>query len=432
MPDLRNGTPETIQEAVSKTTIPHRYKWVIPDGLPNDKVLQYLPAVIAAQYGQLIMGVDVVNNRALADRYRMEAILLGSQRGAIQATYKLTAGDFMAAECEMSAFSYRTAESDQAFNARLSQVVANVDLPEEERAADLATRRAAVVRRGEGIYGATGGDTVGARAAREASFGDMTESEQKISIIAAWIGIPVPVLQGASLIHSGHHFIKGTKNMFRGVLKQASFMITPEWESMAGVFGESLEDLLFHKSCHPLSIEVKKLWSKSHTMKANLKACGHKAAVIRLPALPAETQALKAGLAVIIKAAGVIKQLGGTVDTSGGERLKAQLEGTIEGGETLTDAELKAKVEEAVRWAEFNAGEIAYCSGVVDGLRTAGQALRDTELPKETTTAALSVKKTIAAHTAQYVLGGNLAKLLMLKDREDLASKGKIERVIKV
>lgn len=425
VPDLRNGAVENVLDAAPSASIPERFYWVAIRGMPSAKATQFVKEFIVAQYGQITFGTAYATNAGVAALCRREAILLGTARAVMTEAYRLTMADMTTAECKWSTLEYRLMETDTELDARKAELTENADLAEDERAADLTARRAALTKLPERIAHRPGNATADARAGREAGFGNMSDADWDIANVAGWLAIAIPLVQGVSLVNSGHHYIDTTKKMFDGVYKQAKFLHTPIWSTLEEQMAADLKDRLFHKAAHPIRPDRKRDWSKSHTKKAMLVEARHGAAAIRLPAMPAEASGLKAGLACMEKASGTITQLKGKVNLTAGKNLLSNIEGT---GETIpTDAELKAYITTAIDWFNVHQGSIAYCAGVVDKMRSIGQESSDKTLPAETTTSAFSVRKAIAANTAQYVLGSNLAALRMKKDKEDLDNKGYIE-----
>lgn len=428
--DLRNGALADIAEVSPAASLERRYFWAGISNIPHKDTNLFAYDFMRAAYARLSNRLPVDTNPAIAASVRREAIVIGAVRCVVQGMFMLTAADFIAGELKDSGLTYAPAMTEDEVHRARAALTADETLPEAERAAELAARVMTIVELPARIV--TGGGTATARghAARAALFTPLSADEQSVALVAGWMAAAIPILQGASLVESGHHYIKTTYKMFEGIYRQSGHLMTDAWKGLADQMGSDLRDRLFHKACHPILPSLKRSWARSHAMKARLEKTGLKSAAIRLPALPAETHSLKAGLATIEKASSTIRQVGGVVETDVGSALLRELEGGV--GTVLSDAQLAEKVVEAQKWFMANAGFVAYCAGVVEGLRNIGQDRTDKALPEETTTKAHSVRKAIGAHTALYSKGTNLANLVMKYDKDQLEKTGKISMVIQV
>jgi len=366
MSNLRNGGVADIVSASPRASIPSTYRWVVIEGMTADDCPRYVNEIVRATYGRIMVAYGQGATDANKRSARMAAIVLAAVRAGAAAALNLQQPDFSASELAAS-----------------------------------GTRFA------NGVVTQGGGNATGnARAAQAQGMDGLTAAEGDILNTLMYMGMAVPIMQGLSLMQSGHHFLPTTKNLFMGMKKQAlqaGTQATREWiESM----GDTFDDLAFHKSCHPILMSLKRGWAKQQEMSARLKLSGHGAVAIRLPGIPSEAHAGKAAMAVIIRARPTVIGFGHTCTTTTGEKLIRAVEIAPEGQQEM------AAVNELRAWYEANKPSIAFCAGIVSSMRDASGAAGDTTLR------AYSIKKAIADHPTENASGVTYARSYLRRQRE--------------
>jgi len=238
----------------------------------------------------------------------------------------------------------------------------------------------------------------------------LSHLEVEVVGVLIYIGMAVPVLQGVSLVMSGHHYIPPTYNLFKGIKRQALGGCSSEARNWIDGMGEVFDDMAFHKACHPISPTLKRTLSKSSDTAQRLKASGHGAAAIRLPAIPSEASGGKAAIALARSAASTMHQMGHNIDVSIGMGLMTRLERAREGQEEA-DA-----CDAVVNWIANVGDNLAFCAGIVS------QVHESTGTGTNTILAAYSVKRIIADHPSAVNRGqvyARSASALLRKQLED-------------
>jgi hypothetical protein len=392
VPDLRNGDPATIVQAAPRASIPAQYKWAhIRDMSPADYVV-YVDAVIRAQYAQVLTAAGANATDAQKAEARVAAVILGSVRAGAAAAFNLRNTDLNAEEVVGTGSEFTPARPAQAA----------VGAPGDEgHVAAVAARDAAVGT----IAGTAGGNHTVATAMDE-----LTDDEVTVVNTLIYLGMSVPAMQGASLTLSGHHFLPTTRNCFEGMLKQARQAGGDTVNSWVDARGESFYDWAFHKACHPILPVLKRAWAKNPATAERLVASGHGAAAIRIPTLPPDGQAGKAGLAVMRKAAPVVRAMSHTIATGEVERLIKVAERAPEGREE------KEAVDAIRAWFVVHTPDVAFCAGIVQYLaESAGNT-------RESTLRAFSVKKAMADGSADLSRGITYCRAYLARMRDAAAS----------
>jgi hypothetical protein len=226
----------------------------------------------------------------------------------------------------------------------------------------------------------------------------LTQVEMEALAMCAYIGMAVPVLQGASLISTGHHYVPTTYGMFKGLKRQALGASSRGVQAWVEAMGERFDDLAFHKACHPVSPDLKRELAARPEVADKLGASGHGSAAIRLPAIPSEATGGKAAIALVRAASRVAADMGDTLTVSRGEALMESLERAGPG------LERTAACNAVVAWVAEHSRMLAFCAGVV-------QQVHDTTgVGKNTLLAAYSVRKLLAAEPAEVSKGMSYAR----------------------
>jgi hypothetical protein len=392
VPDLRNGDPATIVQAAPRASIPAQFKWAHIRDIDPTSYVTYVDSVIRAQYAQVLTSAGVGATDAQKAEARMAGIVLGSVRAGAAAAFGLRSTDMNAEEVVGTGSAFTAAQEAQPA----------VGAPGAgDYVAAVAARDATVGT----IAGTQGGNHTVATAMAALS-------DDEVSVVNAliYLGMSVPAMQGASLTLSGHHFLPTTRNCFEGMLKQtrqAGGAVVTAWIDARG---ESFYDWAFHKACHPILPSLKRSWAKSPATAERLVASGHGAAAIRIPTLPPDGQAGKAGLAVMIKAAPVIRAMSHTITT-------ADVEGLVRAAEVAPEGrEEKEAVDRIRAWFTAHTSDVAFCAGVVQYLAESSGNTR------ESTLRAFSVKKAMADGSADLSRGITYCRAYLARMRDAAAS----------
>lgn len=360
IPDLRNGSLVNIMQAAPKAAMSALYHWPIITGLPAAKAIDTVEWVIRACYAQQIHALGGTPGAQVAAELRKRAIVLGGIRCGAAAAYKLAAADLTRSELSPSGM---------------------VFYPDS------------------GNIGAdTEGQTSAARWTAAQSMDDLTDLEESVVGLCVYMGMSVPVLQGISLVSSGHHYIPPTYNLFAGQKRQALGSATAEVRTWVETMGDEFNDMAFHKAMHPMDPTLKRTLSKSNEVAQRLRASGHGSAAIRLPAIPSEASGGKAALALLKSASGTFREMGHTLTYEEGLSLMMKLENAQEGVEEA------AACDAIVEWISRNSQSLAFCAGIVQQVHeTAGTG-------KNTILAAYSIKRLMAENPSQTSRGQTYAR----------------------
>jgi len=202
--------------------------------------------LIRAAYAQMVQTLGSTATPAQMAENRKKAIVLGAIRAGAAGAYKLTPQDMLQHEVVNSGMEY----------------VANP----------------------EAIRQASQGTTSSARWTAAQSMAVLDPDEEGVVATCVYMGMAVPVLQGVSLVMTGHHYIPTTYNLFKGIKRQALGGVAQGIRTWIESMGESFDDMAFHKACHTISPTLKRSMSKNADVALRLRASGHGSAAIRLPA----------------------------------------------------------------------------------------------------------------------------------------------------
>jgi hypothetical protein len=370
VPDLRNGSLVNIQQAAPKASMSALYYWPIITSLPTDKAVGAVDFIIRTSYAQLLHvtgGAPTANELA---EMRKKAIVLGAIRAGAAAAYKLVAQDLTTSELAASGMQYHAG----------------------------------------GIGQSAQGTTSAGRWTVAQSMADLVPGDHPVVGTIVYIGMAVPVLQGVSLVMTGHHYIPTTYNLFAGIKRQALGSAPAEVRTWIEAMGTEFDDMAFHKACHPIAPILKRELAKKMDTAHRLRASGHGAAAIRLPAVPSEASGGKAAIALVKSASATIGEMGHTIDCSGGIALMVALENA--GGAV---AEAKA-CDDVVQWIDAHSSTLAFCAGIVQQVHEASGAGRNTIL------AAYSIKRLMSDNPARVSQGIAYARAAAARLRAALES----------
>jgi hypothetical protein len=374
VPDLRNGDVANITQAAPRASIPARYKWAVIRGMPAAHAVTHVDAIIRATYAQYLGGNGGQVTDAVRTEARSAAIVIGSVRAVAAQAWALAPPDMNVEE---------TAGTGSVFTAAPNGGMGTV-------AQDQGTA-------GGNFTVATG-------------MAPITDAEVDVINLLLYMGAAIPVMQGISLVLTGHHFLPTTKNHFMGMKKQAVQMSADPVKQWIETLGDTFDDWAFHKACHPISPPVKRRWAKSKAVAARLVASGHTSVAIRVPALPSDAQGCKAAIAILMKAAPVIQAMGHTISWDNGTARINEVENSEEGR-----AELDA-VARARSWLAANHANVGFCAGIVQHL---SESLGNT---METTLRAFSVRRIMADQAAAVNRGATYCRAHLARLREQAMS----------
>jgi hypothetical protein len=217
---------------------------------------------------------------------------------------------------------------------------------------------------------------------------EVTSAEEGVISLCVYLGMAVPVLQGVSLVMTGHHYIPTTYSLFRGLKKQGLGSSTVDTRAWVDAMGENFDDMAFHKACHPIAPLLKRALARDLDVAQRLRASGHGSAAIRLPAIPSEASGGKAVLALLKSAQDTFLQMGHTLSWAVGASLMQDLELADPGAEEANAC------DQIIQWVADNSKSIAFCAGIVTHVHETTGAGRNTIL------AAYSIRRIIADNPA--------------------------------
>jgi len=365
VPDLRNGAIGNIQQAAVRSGMSALYNWPIITGMASEQAVDAVEHIVRAHFALLMHHAGPTVTDAQATENRKWAIVLGGVRAGAAAAWRLGAVDLTRGELSTSG----------------------------------------MVVSGKQVGQDAAGTSASALWTSARSMPDLKSVEWEIIAMCAYIGMAVPVLQGASLIATGHHYIPPTYNKFEGLKRQALGSATVDVKTWVDGMADRFNDLAFHKSCHPISPLLKRQMAKDSTVAAKLSASGHGSAAIRLPAIPSEATGGTAMLALIAVAAPVVKEMGHEISSDRGISLMLKLQ-TAKAGIEEADA-----CDAVVKWVEDSAAELAFCAGIA-------QQLHDTSgMGKSSLLSAYSVRKLMASQGNQVSRGVTYARAAAARSR---------------
>jgi len=370
IPDLRNGSLVSIQQAAPKASMSALYHWPIVTGLPFSRAVDAVEYLIRASYAQSLHALGSAITDAQGAEARKKAIVLGAIRAGATAAYKLVGQDMTRTELAPSGMAFSDNRVGQSAN---------------------------------------GGTATGRWTAAQ-SMAPLDSTEEGVVAMCVYMGMAVPVLQGVSLVMTGHHYIPTTYGLFKGIKKQAVSSVSNEVKAWVDSLGETFDDMAFHKACHPISPMLKRSMSKNVDIAQRLRASGHGSAAIRLPAVPSEASGGKASIALLRAAAPTLRQMGHAVSWNEGESLMFALEHSSEGAN-----EAKA-CDAVVKWVTDNSDKLAFCAGILSHVHDTTGTGRNTIL------AAYSIKRIIADAPGAVAQGTMYARAAAARLRNAMES----------
>lgn len=366
VPNLRNGALASIQQAAVRAGMQSLYYWPVIARLDPSLAVEAAEHSFRAHVVSLTMGWTGEKSAGDEAEIRKWSVVLAGVRSGAQAAWRLQQGDMTMKELRPSGM-------EQA---------------------------------GEQIAMVAEGTTATSKWAAARSVPDMTAVEMDALAMCAYMGMAVPILQGASLVATGHHYVPSTYKLFEGLLRQAMGSATREVQVWVEAMGERFKDLAFHKACHPISPDLKRELAIRQDTAQKLAASGHGSAAIRLPAIPSEASGGKAAIALVRAAEHTIASLGGEISAHTGIQLMDSLEVAAPG------APRSEACNAVVAWVSEHERTLAMCAGVVQYIHEASATGRSTLL------SAYSVKKIMLAQPSDVARGINMARAAAAKERD--------------
>jgi len=370
VPDLRNGSLVTIQQAAPKASMSVLYHWPVLTGLVNRDAVTAVEYFIRAAYAQLVAVTGGPPSAAVLAELRKKAIVLGAVRAGATAAFSLVAGDMTGSELVASGITVA----------------------------------------GNTVSMTSSGTTSTDRWRLAQGMADLSPGDREAIGVIVYLGMAVPALQGVSLVMTGHHYIPPTYNLFAGIKRQAMGSATAEVRAWIESMGTDFDDMAFHKACHPIDPTFKREVAKKTDVAHRLRASGHGSAAIRLPAVPSEASGGKAAIALAKAATPVIQQMGHTIDYSTGVALMLTLE---QAGNSAAEA---VACDNVVNWVAAHSSTLAFCAGIVQ------QVHEVSGVGKNTILAAYSIKRIMADHPSSVSNGIAYARAVASRTRAALES----------
>lgn len=246
---IRNGDPLEARSLLIKPTIPRAYHWIPIADLPPEEAVHHTDAFIKSAMHSLTThppaGVSDAQRRKLA-------IALGVSRAVSTQMYQLTEPDFIPGEMAEPVLRYHP-EAEQSIGM----------IPGVQNTAALTTDLA------------------------------LTEPEKAAVAAIASCSIGIVPLQGYSLHMTGHHYLSDAATQSRRAYRvvEQQFWSSQDVREWFTSDAELLQDVLWHKSCHPVNITLKQDMAMDETVASMLKKAGAGSAAARLPAMESEMRA---------------------------------------------------------------------------------------------------------------------------------------------
>jgi hypothetical protein len=248
----------------------------------------------------------------------------------------------------------------------------------------------------------------------------VTPIEEGVISLCVYLGMATPVLQGVSLVMTGHHYIPTTYSLFKGLKKQGLGSATADTRAWVDGMGETFDDMAFHKACHPIAPLLKRALARDMDVAQRLRASGHGSAAIRLPAVPSEASGGKAVIALLKSAHDTFAQMGHTISWVTGAELMLALEHAAPG------APEAAACDAIIQWIADNSKHIAFCAGIVT------QVHETTGTGRNTILAAYSIKRIIADNPAPVSRGVMYARAASARLRASMESGAYADPALKL
>jgi len=278
LPDfsIRNGDPSDVVPFVVRPTIGAGYKWVPIQGLPPSKAIERTDLFIKSAIAQLTLHPPPDFTE---ERIRKAGIALGVARAVTTSKYDVTPSDLIPGEARASMLHYSTSPTGAV------SVAVAAGVPEAARAI-LTT--------------------------------DFAPTEQEAGPIGIMMtsAVGIAPLQGFSLIMTGHHYLSEGNNPSRKAFQVLESQVWKGSSYTEWFTGDmvNVRDYLWHKSCHPIKVNLKQQWASDPAVATALRTTGVGAAASRLPAAEPELRAAQSYLTLLQTVRPYFETTGGSVD----------------------------------------------------------------------------------------------------------------------
>jgi len=336
LPNLRNGDPANYTVVHIAAGIPPEFHFLVSaNEPPPDDFMRYL-LIEAAMYSRSMQDAGKGEDEA-----RKHAVVLACVRLGIRRAWRITRNDLIAAQTRTPAY-YGDRHNETA--AMAAAVPANANAQAQAVAANAAAFPLAAVRR---EYNAL------------AAIAEFAEEDVLMKLIR--FGLAMPVITGVILVKtdSQHHFIAQHKNVFRAVMRQilGSGGVIP-----FGLEAEAFEDIVAHKSTHPINSALMIDIARNPDTKTRLMAAGLASAAVRVPAQYGPESAMSAVKNLVRKAVAIGRAANVAVDITQFEAMAAGV---------TQDIDFRIPADRALvatRVAEFTTThgvDLARCMGIL-------------------------------------------------------------------
>jgi len=379
IPDLKNGSIEEITALVPASYIPSEYKWVNIADIPTGMHLKALNSYYKAYY------VAMKTAQKSDDDSKFIAKTLAGIRAGMQQAWALTKDDMDPSELASGYLKWIAAKP----------------------VTDSSAGSAASV---EFAYtGATA--TSSGMSGHLAAAGDLGDSDKAYVTAMVLLGVVVPPVQGWSLMKTQHHFLSdagtGARAAQTAVMKQFKTKVTAEVYAAISSRLTLFEDVVFHKSGHPLLMSYKMSLAASKSTREKLLKIGWGSAAIRLPATSPDFEYAKIVAAILTRTKNVLAAVGITV-------VEKNLTDAIAAVLDQDDPKKRKPLEDtALVIAHMEDAAVAIASGILSFIAE--------ETGSNTIVRAFGFKKLQADYPTEVSTGRNIARAVNQKNRDDIA-----------
>ncbi|GAV70102.1 hypothetical protein CFOL_v3_13600 [Cephalotus follicularis] len=274
--DLRNGDLSDVTSVVIKAPIATPYHWTPIQGLAPVDAVKAMDEYIISHMAQMTRNPPSGLSPA---QVRKAAICLGVARAVTTTFYRISDGDLIPGE---RATPVLIAGKDETGNVKYTPIPGlNPEL--------INMLNAPL---------------------------ELTDTEKSVVCTLVKCAYGIIPMQGYSLMMSGHHYLSQADTQSRkvyAVVEKAYWKATEvkDWfSSDAGL----IQDILWHKACHPVSVSFKINAAMDASIAAKLEAAGAGACASRLPAVEPELRSANSYVKLLATVNPLFQMFGGGVD----------------------------------------------------------------------------------------------------------------------
>ncbi|BAT91233.1 hypothetical protein VIGAN_06254600 [Vigna angularis var. angularis] len=275
--NMKNGSPESARSLLVRLAIPEMYHWVPVQGMPPEAAMSHIDAFIKSHHMQLTAHHPF---DWTPDRIKKIAICLGISRAVATANHRIQLSDIMPEERACPVFNYRPPVAG-----------------ETKGTIEIVPRRS---------------DEKMAYAAQPMEYTDAEKAAMAVLMACSLATIP---LQGYSLVVCGQHYLsdKGTQSRKAFASVERQFWGEPAIKDWLGADIEQIQDAMWHKATHPVSLTLKYRACTSQEVKEQLVTAGVGSAAARLPAMEPDVRAGTSYIALFDVVRPIFQMFGGGV-----------------------------------------------------------------------------------------------------------------------